>query len=485
MADQTPSLDPNNFVNVGPHGTFQASGELHSSPDDIVALFARLRAANTDHIVLHFHGGLVSEHSGIVGAARLIDFYKTTGAHPICFIWETGLVETVSRNLLDIHQTKLFKRLIALLAKKLAKYLGVDIGGKGPGREPGDAEIAAELDRARPFDDLDTQPATGSKGGALPPPEQLEQQLQMELEMSLSSSPELVAMLTQRNQGGELLRDDLASPGRTPGAKGPISLALFAKALARIVARSIGRWRKGRDHGFYPTLMEEVVRELYLDDLGAWVWGGMKQAAAQMWLPNNGPLDADSHPGSLFLEQLAALQRERPLTVDLVGHSAGSIAICELLRANAERGIGVNIRNIALLAPAVRSDLFHAQIVSHPERFERLRIYTMSDDYECQDSLLPYVYTRSLLYLISGILEPDQVDCPLAGMERYLGGDAPYDSEPLTAISDWLGEQDSHRLALAVTSDQAPVGMCTESRKHGDFDEDPATLDSLRRLIDA
>ena len=231
--------------------------------------------------------------------------------------------------------------------------------------------------------------------------------------------------------------------------------------------------------------MEELVRELYLDDLGAWVWGGMKQAAAQMWLPNSGPLDADSHPGSLFLEQLAALQRERPLRVDLVGHSAGSIAICELLRANAERGIGVKIRNIALLAPAVRSDLFHAQIVSHPERFERLRTYTMSDAYECQDSLVPYVYTRSLLYLISGILEPDQVDCPLAGMERYLSGDAPYDTQLLTDISTWICEPDRDRLALAVTSDQAPAGMRTESRKHGDFDEDPTTLDSLRQLIGA
>jgi hypothetical protein len=47
MADETPNLAPNNFINAGPHGTFQASGELHSSPDDIIALFAQLRAASS------------------------------------------------------------------------------------------------------------------------------------------------------------------------------------------------------------------------------------------------------------------------------------------------------------------------------------------------------------------------------------------------------------------------------------------------------
>ena len=482
MNDLQATLDPRNFVNIGPHGTFKRSGELQSTPDDILALFADLRAGGTDHLVVHFHGGLISEGEGKNIAERMIAVYSETKAHPVCFIWETGLAEIIRNNLLDIHDTKLFKRLIVLLAKKLAKYLGVQVGARGAGLEPDTADVEAELAKPRPFDDLDRAQPTGAKGGALPPPAVLEQQARVELEMELAADPELAGMLQRRDQGAERLRDGPAGTG----ARGPISLATAAAAMARVLARSLGRWMKGHDHGFYPTLVEEVLRELYLDDFGAWVWSGMKTAAEQMWLPNGAELDADSHPGTLFLEQLAALQRERPgFVVDLVGHSAGSIAIAHLLKANAERGIGAHIRNIMLLAPAARSDLFHAEITSHPERFERLRVFTMSDDYERRDMLVPHVYTRSLLYFIAGVLEPDQVDCPVSGMQRYLSAEPPYDDGMLVDISGWLNEEGKDRLVFSVTGADAPPGHRSESRTHGDFDDDPATRASLCQMIDA
>lgn len=415
----------------------------------------------------------------------MIDIYSGTKAHPVCFIWETGLIGIIQRNLLDIHNTKLFKRLIVLLAKKLAKYLGIEVGAKGAGREPDTAEIEMELAKERPFDNLDAGQRAGAKGGALPPPAQLEQQARGEIEMALSADPELRSMLQRRDQGAELLREGLAAPS-APGAKEPISIITVAAALARVVTRCIGRWTRGRDHGFYPTLMEESVRELYLDDFGAWVWGRMKSSAEQMWLPNGPVLGPDSHPGSLFLEELAELQRQRPgFIVDLVGHSAGSIAIAHLLQANAARSIGVHIRNIMLLAPAVRSDLFHAEVIEPPRCYERLRVFTMRDAYECRDMLVPYVYTRSLLYLISGVLEPNQVDCPILGMERYLTTEPPYGDAVLVETADWLKAPDTERLVLSVTDSTAPPGRRSASESHEAFDDDQATMDSVCRLIDA
>jgi len=489
MNDPQPTLSPRNYVNVGPHGSFAPSGRLHTTPEDIRSLMGHLRTAETDRMVVHFHGGLVSEGKGIAGAERLIRVYGRTRAHPVCFIWETGLIETLRRNLLDIHETKLFKWLIKLLARKVAKYLGVAIGAKGAGLEPDAAEIEAELVKERPFDAIDLTRPAGAKGGAVPAAPQLEQQVQAEMELELSADPELRTLLDERREGGELLRDELAAPMAT-GAKGPVSIATAAAALARVVVRCIGRWDAGRAHGFYPTLIEETVRELYLDDFGAWAWGNMKDIAEQMWLPNGEELGPDSHPGTLFLDELAKLQQDRPgFIVDLVGHSAGSIAICHLLQANAERGIGVRIRNIALLAPAVRSDLFHAAVLApaleQAPRCERLRVFTMSDDYESKDMLVPYVYTRSLLYLISGVLESDQVDCPLLGMERYLTQAPPYDHERLVAISRWLAAPDTDRLALSVTDADAPQGLRSRSEHHGDFDDDEETMVSVCRMIDA
>jgi len=486
MNDPQPTLDPRNFVNVGPHGSFRPSGSLTTSPDDIRALFAHLRTADTDRMVVHFHGGLVAEDRGTQSASRILrDYYGSTTAHPVFFIWETGALETLWRNLGDIHETKLFKRIIALLAKKLAKYAGVPVGARGAGLEPSDADIAAELTKERPFDDLDTAAAAGAKGCALPPPAQLQQQLEAELEESLSADPELRDMLQARDRGAERLPGDLAAPA-VSGARGPVSILTLAAALARVVVRCLGRWSRGRDHGFYPTLMEETVRELYLDDFGAWMWGGMKEAARQMWLPNGPDLGLDSHPGRLFLEELADLQRARPgFLVDLVGHSAGSIAICHLLEANAADGIGVRIRNIMLLAPAVRSDLFHKAMLAAPSRFERLRIFTMQDAYERKDTLVKFVYTRSLLYLISGVLEADQADCPILGMERYLTAEPPFDLTELVETANWLKARNADRLALSITDDSAAPDMRSAAVKHGCFTEDDATMRSVCRLIDA
>jgi hypothetical protein len=458
---------------------------LETRPADIRALFNHLRNTDIDRMVVHFHGGLVPEDRGAASAERILrDYYGGTVAHPVFFIWETGPLETLWRNLSDIHDTTLFKRIIALLAKKLAKYTGVQVGARGAGVEPSDADIAAELAKERPFEDLDMAAAPGAKGGALPPEPQLEQQLEVEMEEALSADLKLRDMLQRRDRGAERLSNDLT--GRAaPGAKGPISILTLAGALARVVARCLVRWSKGRDHGFYPTLMEEAVRELYLDDFGAWMWGNMKEVAEQMWLPNGSELGLDSHPGRLFLDELAAFQRERPgFLVDLVGHSAGSIAICHLLEANAASNIGVGVRNVIFLAPAVRSDLFHRTLLAEPGRVERLRIFTMQDGREREDVLVKFVYTRSLLYLISGVLEPDEADCPILGMERFLTATAPFDDAYLVEIGNWLKAQGSDRLALSVTEPEAPAGMRSTAIEHGGFTEDEETMRSVCRLID-
>lgn len=68
--------------------------------------------------------------------------------------------------------------------------------------------------------------------------------------------------------------------------------------LAAIAYRVIRRHVRGRDHGFYPTVVEELLRELYLANLGAWVWDQMKEKAAAMWLPNDGLSGDERRVGS-------------------------------------------------------------------------------------------------------------------------------------------------------------------------------------------
>src|SRR4051812_34229450 len=114
-----------NFVNVGPKGTFKESGNLKTRPQDIDAIFSHLEQAKSKKVVIHFHGGLVSEASGAATALKMAKVYSEAGAHPVTFIWETGLLETVHRNVLKIGDTKLFQTLLKYLLRQLAKRLGV------------------------------------------------------------------------------------------------------------------------------------------------------------------------------------------------------------------------------------------------------------------------------------------------------------------------------------------------------------------------
>ena len=471
-----------NYVNVGPGGTFRRSGNLQTRPGDIDAIFDKLRQDHRNKLAIHFHGGLIDEGAGLEIARKMAPLYEAAGSHPVTFVWETGLVETITRNLTKIHNTKLFQKLVVYVLREVAKRLGGGIGGKGPGEPMKLSEIEAELARIDKFDRFDA----GARGSArLMTETDVEQQrgdIEADLQDILDADgfPEFV-------ESGEAETEFLAPSIGQRGigqAKGLIELATFVKLLAKVAYAVIMRFVRGRDHGLYPTVVEEVLRELYLADFGAWVWSGMKDVAVAMWATNQVPINDDAHVGTYFLEKLSVYQKSNPqLAVDLIGHSAGSIAICQMFRAAAQRGIALAVRNVIFLAPACTSELFHQEIVSHPKRFVAFRMFTMSDAYECKDQLVPGVYTRSLLYFISGVLE-QEADVPVAGLQRVLTQVPPYDGVDLVAIAKWLEDAGRDRIVLSVTSGTTP-GLISASTTHGDFDDDPPTRESLKTIIAA
>jgi hypothetical protein len=408
--------------------------------------------------------------------------YEEAGSHPVTFIWETGLVETITRNLTKIYNTKLFQKLVVYVLREVAKRLGGGVGGKGPGEPMKLSEIEAELNRIDKFDRFDK----GARGGAQLMTERDVEEQRGDIEADLQdildkdNFPDFV-------ESGEAETEYLAPHIGQQGngqAKGLISLGLFVKLLAKVAYASMIRFVQGRDHGLYPTVAEEVLRELYLADFGAWVWSGMKDVAVAMWAANQVPINDDSHVGTYFLEKLVAFQMTNAgLSVDLIGHSAGSIAICQMFRAAAQRGITLSVRHVIFLAPACTSELMCQEIVSHPQRFTDFRMFTMSDAFEVKDQLVHGIYTRSLLYFISGVLEQAS-DVPLAGLVRYLSAQKPYDAPDLVRIANWLKEPGKNCIVQSVTSDVTP-GLVSSSTTHGDFDDDFPTLESIKAIISA
>lgn len=467
-------------IHVGPGGKFEPQGNYSTSPSDIDDLLAVLTADTRPSITIHFHGGLVREDKGVAIAEMIAPVYQAANSYPISFVWETGLIETFRDNFQKLHSTKLFNKLVKWVAKRVAKRFG-GLNSKGVGEPITNAEVEEELKKLKPFADYDAaEPAKGAaqRGEIAVTEDDLDivrEELEAEFEEDLETDDEIAELIAERENDQPV----------DSSQKGVWSTLKLARKLAKIAYRVIRRHLKDRDHGLHCTVVEEVVREYYLADLGAWVWGNMKLKAEAMWKPNEGLGGQDLHVGHYFLDMLRKLQTVRPdLKINLVGHSAGTIAICNMLHVIDEHYPAIKIHKIVFMAAAARSDLTVSEIAKHEERYAQFFHYTMSDHYEQNDILAPYVYSRSLLYLISGVLEPDEVDVPLAGMMRHATGSKPFD---VGAAKDW--QEFIERLGRTVLSDSSVLdppaveGRRCSAVKHGDFDNDAMMQESLAQIL--
>ncbi|KUI97427.1 alpha/beta hydrolase [Vibrio sp. MEBiC08052] len=467
-----------NYLNVGDAGTFRKTGKHYSTPEDVDALIEHLKTQ--DKLVIHFHGGLNKEAVGMQIAEKLSNSYK--GAHPLTIVWETGLLETVQDRITDVYKTKLFKKLVFWVVKKASKYLPEDfqIGARGS-KELTDAEILDELSKERPFENLTQTLPQGSRGADFSLTEmeldnlidEVEAELETEIDMT---DPQISGMLTGYNA------QKITGPQTSRGQARGISVKLI-KDLAKLTVQVIRRFTNGTHHGLYPTIVEEILQQYYLADVGEWVWGGMKLSAQEMWQENTNLTGVEQHAGTYLLEKLITLQQQHHIKIDIVGHSAGAIAICHLFKAMKQRQQSLDIRNLIFLAPAARYDLFIQHILPQPNFYQSFKMYTMSDQYECNDILVPYVYTRSLLYFISGVLEGKD-DMPIIGMARYISQPEQYKENAFAKVRAFMSED--NRLILSNSSELNPgavAPLITTSETHGDFDDDEATISSINKLL--
>ena len=431
---------PRNYLNVGPKGTFRASGAHRSQPSDVDALFADLAAGSRAKLTIHFHGGLVNETQGMAVAQKMMPVYEEAGAHPLTVVWEAGPLETIRTNLDTVHRTELFQLLLRKLVEKVMEKLGVTVGGRGPGGRLSRDEIEEEL--AKPYPFSDAKFSDGARGGASiltePDADLARQEVEVELEIEFEADPEFARVISTEAPVTPLLKKEEILPSNDEGSKGLFSSAKAAIAAGKIFYRVVKRFIKKRDHELYPTVVEEILRSLYTEAVGGWIWAGMKRNAQRMWAENSGLSGDDQHAGRYFLERLAAHQAAHSLTVDLVGHSAGSIAILEMMRARKAARLAVNIRHTFFLAPACTSKRFYECISSGEDAWQTFRIFTMDDSFEKLDRLLGSFYPRSLLYFVSALTE-DSTDEPILGMQRFLSGSEPFDDPYLLEVRNTCG----------------------------------------------
>jgi GH24 family phage-related lysozyme (muramidase) len=219
--------------------------------------------------------------------------------------------------------------------------------------------------------------------------------------------------------------------------------------------------------------------------------------------------DSDACVGTRMVRSLIALydSGKRP-RVTLLGHSAGSSYVANFLAAMDAALQGKSYAteigfDVIFMAPAVRVDLFVDTLTKHGNLIRNFRWFSMSDDLEQHELLvqdqrqpvsswlnqvLGQIYTSSLLYFISGVLEDPDDDTPLVGMQRYFSGQGPFSAEAFPDIGQ-LEEFFAAKPARQVWSDtstmnpQPPVGLRCGSHHHGGFPSDGATLESVCHLL--
>ncbi len=137
-------VDRMKFASVGLHGTFRPVGSLLTTPSDVDQIVAFI-AVQKKPIAIHFHGGLVDEAHGMETAEALTPVYEAAGCQPLTIIWETGFLETVTRNLGSIYKTELFQEIVKIVLRRAAKRLGLEAGARGSGKEFWGSEIREQM----------------------------------------------------------------------------------------------------------------------------------------------------------------------------------------------------------------------------------------------------------------------------------------------------------------------------------------------------
>jgi hypothetical protein len=474
------TLEKKYYINVGANGTFADSGQVHSTPSDVEDIFSFLNEKDIEKLVIYFHGGLVSEKNGMTAAELMKNYFADANSkrHVVSFVWETGPIETVVQNLKDLKELTgkdLFEEATKFVIKLVAKKLGI-ADARGGGEYLSDNTIFDEKHKVAPFENLDK--SIGARGGAtldIDDEDEINSEFYKKLEgeskrLISEEGSETIKNLPQEN-------DEIARGG----------FLIIAKIVAQIAFAVLKRYFKKNHHDFYPTVMEEAFRKIYLDKVGHWGWKQMKDKSAEMFGSNSGLSGDNQRAGTYFLNLLNTHIQKRiaagkTIEIELIGHSAGSIAICNLLAATAKDFNSIKYNNVFFLAPACRTDLFLEKGKSAMDNglFKKFKMFTMEESNEKKDHCIPYIYTHSLLYLVSGLFE-DEVDAKIMGLHEQFRIEGRYANfSELTKLNSFIN---SNKLVLSVDITNFDESMRSNSLKHGDFDNDIDTLRSILKSI--
>lgn len=221
--------------------------------------------------------------------------------------------------------------------------------------------------------------------------------------------------------------------------------------------------------------------ELTASKPGTLLWDEMKENA-RLSVVAGRAMDIVSKEAARAFGEVDAANRNN-WELHIVGHSAGSIftahAIDSLL------SIGVPIKSVQFMAPAISVKLFKEKLYQHikENRCPVPTNYILSDVGERDDKVS--AYGKSLLYLVSNSFERKR-NTAILGMERFINAkNNKLDKEVIDKdVSKMVNSVTDAGWPNLVIAGAAPAGQTTgpaisRSSSHGGFDNDPYTLNSV------
>ncbi|MGZ8335949.1 MAG: hypothetical protein ACXWU1_04730 [Allosphingosinicella sp.] len=218
--------------------------------------------------------------------------------------------------------------------------------------------------------------------------------------------------------------------------------------------------RAGGFTDFSDTLFERAARPV-----GQPIWREMKADATRSFA-NGG----DAWIATRILVDAAKARSRHPLSLHLVGHSAGAIFLGELFaRARADRyPLDGVLGTISLFAPACTMAFFTKNLAPAARLLTggAFAVYNLTDAAEQNDTVADF-YRKSLLYLVSNAFE-EQTQTPIAGMDKF------WQAFPAR-------RRLTYHLAGVGGAGHLPPASCSTS--HGGFDNDPETMNHVLARI--
>ena len=460
------------------------------------------------HVALHLHGGLVSPADAFTAADLLLPAYLNAGVYPIFVVWESGLLRSVENVLRQVWQEGIFQTLVKHLLRHTVGMLRPAGGLRGRGTaavRPNDFQMAIEILKLRngeiPF-------------GQVGPPKNLQPATEQELEdlktdltrdpAFAAEAPEVVRGLQAgavgvraKGMGGPagptlMAPEDFpeaAGPGQEGlRAKGGPSVAVLLYHAGKVLARVVLRFREGRDHGVYATVVEEVLREFYFTNVGAALWGRMKRQTEYAFRETAG----GPPPGGLLLlsklaERFPPGQPRPPLSI--VAHSAGAAYACRLLaclaRLHADRpalrlppqepsAAGPGLRLPPVRVRARPRGRLRSGPPLRPARRVGMRLLGGPGPLPALAALPRFRRLREGERRSDGAY-----DLPLLGMERYHVGTDVYKQPEVEQVRRFLAD-DPERQVWSV--EVGGIGLDCDTRRHGDFFLDPQSRQPTRAM---